>query len=95
MAPSASGLDAQGQPSRAGCGSRHRHLRHAPYPIRIELIDSGARLTRNAEGGFYDLLLSSITNRVGGPTLLYPKQAHMPIAGTSSYARSPTRPDPL
>ena len=46
-------------------------------PIRIELLDSGARLTRNAEGGVYDLLLSHSYKPERESYLLYPKQAHI------------------
>ena len=46
-------------------------------PIRIELLDSGARLTRNAEGGVYDLLLSHSYKLERESYLLYPKQAHI------------------
>ena len=46
-------------------------------PIRIELLDSGARLTRNAEGGVYDLLLSHSYKPERESYLLYPTQAHI------------------
>lgn len=46
-------------------------------PIKIELIDSGARLTRNAEGGLYDLLLTHSYKPEREAYLLYPKQAHI------------------
>ena len=46
-------------------------------PIRIELLDSGARLTRNAEGGVYDLLLSHSYKPERESYLLYPEQAHI------------------
>ena len=46
-------------------------------PIKIELLDSGARLTRNAEGGVYDLLLSHSYKPERTRYLLYPKQAHI------------------
>ena len=61
-----------------GCGSGHHHLRRPPRsPSRIELLDSGARLTRNAEGGVYDLLLSHPTSPERESYLLYPEQAHI------------------
>lgn len=46
-------------------------------PIKIELLDSGARLTRNAEGGVYDLLLSHSYKPERTRYLLYPTQAHI------------------
>ncbi|MGB6187474.1 MAG: transporter substrate-binding domain-containing protein [Aeromonas molluscorum] len=46
-------------------------------PIRIELTDSGARLTRNAKMGEYDLLMSLSYKAERDSYLLYPKQAHI------------------
>ena len=46
-------------------------------PIRIELTDSGARLTRNAKMGEYDLLMSLSHKPERESYLIYPKQAHI------------------
>lgn len=46
-------------------------------PIRIELIDSGARLTRNAEAGIYDLVLTHSYKPERETYLIYPKQSHL------------------
>ncbi len=46
-------------------------------PIRIELIDSGARLTRGAETGAYDLVMTHSYKPEREAYLLYPKQSHL------------------
>jgi polar amino acid transport system substrate-binding protein len=46
-------------------------------PIRIELTDSGARLTRNAETGVYDLVMTHSYKPERESYLLYPKQSHL------------------
>ncbi len=51
-------LDAQGHPRGLDVDLVTAIFGTLHTPIRIELIDSGARLTRNAESGFYDLLLT-------------------------------------
>lgn len=46
-------------------------------PVRIELIDSGARLTRNAETGLCDMVLTHSYNAARERYLIYPQQAHL------------------
>ncbi|MCW0506190.1 substrate-binding periplasmic protein [Aeromonas piscicola] len=46
-------------------------------PVRIELTDSGARLTRNAETGAYDLVMTHSYKPERERYLLYPQQAHL------------------
>ena len=46
-------------------------------PVRIELIDSGARLTRNAETGLCDMVLTHSYNAARERYLIYPQQAHV------------------
>ncbi|MFQ2731948.1 substrate-binding periplasmic protein [Aeromonas caviae] len=70
-------LDAQGHPHGLDVDLVTAIFGTLHTPIRIELIDSGARLTRNAESGFYDLLLTHSYKPEREAYLLYPKQAHM------------------
>ncbi len=46
-------------------------------PVRIELIDSGARLTRNAETGLCDMVLTHSYKAERERYLIYPQQAHI------------------
>ncbi|MBE8735836.1 substrate-binding periplasmic protein [Aeromonas veronii] len=46
-------------------------------PVRIELIDSGARLTRNAETGACDLVMTHSYKAERESYLIYPQQAHL------------------
>ncbi|MCF5840240.1 substrate-binding periplasmic protein [Aeromonas veronii] len=46
-------------------------------PFRIELADSGARLTRNAETGACDLVMTHSYKPERERYLLYPQQAHL------------------
>ena len=70
-------LDAQGHPRGLDVDLVTAIFGTLHTPIGIELIDSGARLTRNAESGFYDLLLAHSYKPEREAYLLYPKQAHM------------------
>ncbi|MFQ1760572.1 substrate-binding periplasmic protein [Aeromonas veronii] len=46
-------------------------------PFRIELADSGARLTRNAETGACDLVMTHSYKAERESYLIYPQQAHL------------------
>ena len=46
-------------------------------PIKIELTDAGARLTRNAETGVYDLVMTHSYKPERESYLLYPQQSHL------------------
>lgn len=46
-------------------------------PIKIELTDSGARLTRNAESGVCDVVMTHSYKPERESYLLYPQQAHL------------------
>ena len=70
-------LDEKGQPRGLDVDLVTTIFGVLQVPIKIELLDSGARLTRNAEGGVYDLLLSHSYKPERTRYLLYPKQAHI------------------
>ncbi|MGN4934575.1 substrate-binding periplasmic protein [Aeromonas rivipollensis] len=70
-------LDEKGQPRGLDVDLVTTIFGVLQIPIKIELLDSGARLTRNAEGGVYDLLLSHSYKPERTRYLLYPKQAHI------------------
>lgn len=70
-------LDARGQPQGLDVDLVSAIFGALKVPIRIELIDSGARLTRNAETGVYDLVLTHSYRPEREAYLLYPKQAHL------------------
>ncbi|MFM4862726.1 substrate-binding periplasmic protein [Aeromonas media] len=70
-------LDHSGQPRGLDVDLVTTIFGSLKVPIRIELLDSGARLTRNAEGGVYDLLLSHSYKPERESYLLYPEQAHI------------------
>jgi polar amino acid transport system substrate-binding protein len=70
-------LDARGRPQGLDVDLLTSIFGALKVPIRIELIDSGARLTRNAETGEYDLVMTHSYQPEREAYLLYPKQAHL------------------
>lgn len=70
-------LDAQQTPAGMDVELLTEIFTALKVPIRIELTDSGARLTRNAKMGEYDLLMSLSYKAERDSYLLYPTQAHI------------------
>ncbi len=70
-------LDAQGVPHGLDVDVVSTIFGKLRIPIRIELTDSGARLTRNAETGVYDLVMTHSYKPERERYLLYPQQAHL------------------
>ena len=70
-------LDAQGVPHGLDVDVVSTIFGKLRIPIRIELTDSGARLTRNAETGVYDLVMTHSYKAERESYLIYPQQAHL------------------
>ncbi len=79
-------LDAQGVPHGLDVDVVSTIFGKLRIPIRIELTDSGARLTRNAETGVYDLVMTLL--QAGRERyLLYPSRPPAPQLALFSCAR--------
>lgn len=70
-------LDEQGRPAGLEVEILTAIFTALGQPFRIELTDSGARLTRNARHGVYDMLFSHSYHPAREEYLLYPRQSHL------------------
>ncbi|MGL5814808.1 MAG: substrate-binding periplasmic protein [Aeromonas sp.] len=70
-------LDADGRPQGLDVDLISTIFETLRVPIKIDLTESGARLTRNAQGGDYDLVLTHSYKPERESYLIYPKQAHL------------------
>ncbi len=77
MEPPLKYLDANQQPRGLDIDIVTAIFGKLKIPIRIELADSGARLTRNAETGLCDMVLTHSYNAARARYLIYPQQAHV------------------
>lgn len=70
-------LDDKAQPSGLDVDVVTAIFNKLKIPIKIELTDAGARLTRNAETGVYDLVMTHSYKPERESYLLYPQQSHL------------------
>ncbi|ENY71667.1 glutamine transport system substrate-binding protein [Aeromonas diversa CDC 2478-85] len=70
-------LDEEGRPAGLEIDILTAIFGAMKQPFRVELTDSGARLTRNAESGVYDMVFTHSYKPERERYLIYPQQSHL------------------